>query len=45
MSLVGDVISVALVLMRTRVVHTAVLMFLGKGLRYMIVAGVVTTII
>ena len=36
---VGDPIAIALGLMRTRVLPTTVLMFLGKGLRYMVVAG------
>lgn len=35
---VGDVIALALGLMRTRVIPTSVLMFVGKGLRYMVVA-------
>lgn len=39
---IGDVIAVALGLVRTRVLPTIVLMFLGKGLRYMAVAGLFT---
>ncbi len=35
---IGDVIALALGLMRTRVIPTTVLMFVGKGLRYMVVA-------
>lgn len=35
---IGDVIALALGLMRTRVIPTSVLMFVGKGLRYMVVA-------
>ncbi len=37
--IVGDVISVALGLMRTRLIPTTLLMFVGKGLRYLAVAG------
>lgn len=36
---IGDVIAVAMGLMRTRVVPTTLFMFIGKGLRYMAVAG------
>ena len=38
---VGDVIAIALGLMRTRVVPTTLFMFIGKGLRYMVVAGLI----
>jgi membrane protein YqaA with SNARE-associated domain len=38
MPIIGDPIALAMGLMRTRVVPTTVLMFLGKGLRYMVVA-------
>ena len=36
---VGDVIAVAMGLMRTRIIPTTLFMFIGKGLRYMAVAG------
>ena len=36
---IGDVIAVATGLMRTRAVPTTLFMFLGKGLRYMVIAG------
>ena len=42
---IGDVIALALGLMRTRVVPTTVLMFVGKGLRYMAVAGLMTAVL
>ena len=35
---IGDVIALALGLMRTRVIPTTVLMFIGKGLRYIVAA-------
>ena len=41
---VGDVIAVALGIMRTRVVPTTLFMFIGKGLRYMVVAGLIDVI-
>lgn len=41
---VGDVIAIALGLMRTRVVPTTLFMFIGKGLRYMVVAGLFNVI-
>lgn len=37
--IIGDPIALAMGLMRTRVVPTTFLMFIGKGLRYMAVAG------
>lgn len=42
---VGDPIAIALGLMRTRVLPTTVLMFLGKGLRYMVVAGLLKVLV
>ena len=42
---VGDPIAIALGLMRTRVLLTTVLMFLGKGLRYMVVAGLLKVLV
>lgn len=42
---VGDPIVIALGLMRTRVLPTTVLMFLGKGLRYMVVAGLLKVLV
>lgn len=42
---VGDPIAIALGLMRTRVQPTTVLMFLGKGLRYMVVAGLLKVLV
>lgn len=39
--IVGDVIAVALGIMRTRVVPTTLFMFIGKGLRYMVIAGLI----
>ncbi len=42
---VGDSIAIALGLMRTRVLPTTVLMFLGKGLRYMVVAGLLKVLV
>ena len=41
---VGDVIAVALGIMRTRIVPTTLFMFIGKGLRYMVVAGLINVI-
>ena len=43
--IIGDPIAIAMGLMRTRVVPTTVLMFIGKGLRYMAVAGLFSAII
>ena len=37
---IGDVIAIAMGLMRIRPFWTAVLMFLGKAARYLVVAGV-----
>lgn len=42
--IVGDVIAVALGIMRTRVVPTTLFMFIGKGLRYMVVAGLINVL-
>lgn len=42
--LIGDIIAVAMGLMRTRTVPTAAFMFIGKGLRYAVVAGVFAAI-
>jgi membrane protein YqaA with SNARE-associated domain len=42
---VGDPIAIALGLMRTRVLPTTMLMFLGKGLRYMVVAGLLKVLV
>jgi len=41
---IGDVIALAMGLMRTRVVPTTIFMFIGKGLRYMAVAGLFNAI-
>jgi len=41
---VGDVIAIALGVMRTRVVPTTLFMFIGKGLRYMAVAGLINVL-
>ena len=41
---IGDVIAVALGIMRTRVVPTTLFMFIVKGLRYMVVAGLVNVL-
>ena len=43
--IIGDPIALAMGLMRTRVVPTTVLMFIGKGLRYMVVAGLISALI
>jgi membrane protein YqaA with SNARE-associated domain len=43
--IIGDPIALAMGLMRTRVVPTTLLMFIGKGLRYMAVAGLFSTLI
>lgn len=43
--IIGDPIALVMGLMRTRVVPTTLLMFVGKGLRYMAVAGLMTTVI
>ena len=43
--IIGDPIALAMGLMRTRVVPTALLMFIGKGLRYMAVAGLFSALI
>ena len=37
--IIGDPIAIVMGVMRTRVIPTAVLMFIGKGLRYMVVTG------
>ena len=37
--IIGDPIALAMGLMRTRVLPTTAFMFIGKGLRYMVVAG------
>lgn len=42
---VGDVIAIALGVMRTRVVPTTVFMFVGKGLRYVVVAGLINVLV
>lgn len=42
---IGDVIALALGLMRTRVIPTTVLMFIGKGLRYIVVAWLLSAIV
>ena len=42
--IIGDPIALAMGLLRTRVVPTTVLMFIGKGLRYMVVAGLMTVV-
>jgi membrane protein YqaA with SNARE-associated domain len=42
--IIGDPIALAMGLMRTRVVPTTVLMFIGKGLRYVVVAGLMTAL-
>jgi membrane protein YqaA with SNARE-associated domain len=42
--IIGDPIALAMGVMRTRVVPTTVLMFIGKGLRYMAVAGLFSAI-
>ena len=36
---IGDPIAIAMGVMRTRVVPTTVLVFIGKGVRYMVVVG------
>lgn len=41
---VGDVIAVALGIMRTRIEPTILFMFIGKGLRYMVVAGLINVL-
>jgi membrane protein YqaA with SNARE-associated domain len=43
--IIGDPIALAMGLMRTRVVPTTLLMFIGKGLRYMVVAGLFSALI
>ena len=43
--IIGDPIALAMGLMRTRVVPTTLLMFIGKGLRYMAVAGLFSALI
>lgn len=43
--IIGDPIALAMGLLRTRVVPTTVLMFIGKGLRYMVVAGLMTQLV
>ena len=42
---VGDIIAVAMGLMRTRVIPTTLFMFIGKALRYMAVAGLLNLFI
>ena len=42
--IIGDPIAIVMGVMRTRVVPTTVLMFIGKGLRYMAVAGLFSAI-
>ena len=42
--IIGDPIALAMGLLRTRVVPTTVLMFIGKGVRYMAVAGLMTAV-
>lgn len=37
--IIGDPIAIAMGVMRTRVAPTTVLMFIGKGVRYMVVVG------
>lgn len=41
---IGDVIAVALGIMRTRIGPTILFMFIGKGLRYMVVAGLLNVL-
>jgi membrane protein YqaA with SNARE-associated domain len=41
---IGDVIAVALGIMRTSIVPTTLFMFIGKGLRYMVVAGLINVL-
>ncbi len=43
--IIGDPIAIAMGLMRTRVVPTTVLMFIGKGVRYMVVAWLLNAIV
>lgn len=43
--IIGDPIALAMGLMRTRVIPTTLLMFIGKGLRYMVVAGIFSALI
>lgn len=43
--IIGDPIALSMGLMRTRVVPTTLLMFIGKGLRYMAVAGLFSALI
>jgi len=43
--IIGDPIALVMGLMRTRVVPTTVFMFIGKGLRYMAVAGLMTAVV
>ncbi|MBO7494242.1 MAG: DedA family protein [Bacteroidales bacterium] len=43
--IIGDPIALAMGLMRTRVVPTTLLMFIGKELRYMVVAGLLSALI
>ena len=43
--IIGDPIALAMGLIRTRVVPTTLLMFIGKGLRYMAVAGLFSALI
>ena len=42
--IIGDPIALAMGLMRTRVLPTTAFMFIGKGLRYMVVAGLLSTL-
>ena len=43
--IIGDPIALAMGLMRTRVIPTTLLMFIGKGIRYMVVAGIFSALI
>ena len=43
--IIGDPIAIAMGLVRTRVIPTTLFMFIGKGLRYMVVAGIFSALI
>ena len=43
--IIGDPIALAMGLMRTRVLPTTAFMFIGKGLRYMAVAGLFSALV
>lgn len=43
--IIGDPIALAMGLMRTRVIPTTLLMFIGKGIRYMVVASIFSALI